>query len=199
MPLLYRKCPRSVEPQALSQRYYGILVLALTLFAPPSLAQSNPQTHEAAQLFHKCYDIILNANARSGVHYCGLAVDNPALSDTDRIDALIYRALSYKKLKFYVLALADYNQAAKLAPNDSIVLGNRGNLYRVMQRYEPALRDLDRALKLDPNNAAAHYARGLTYEILGLRNDARRNIRRAYELLPADPEIRRKARQYDLL
>ena len=50
----------------------------------------------------------------------------------------------------YDEALADFNRAIELDPEDAWALAGRGETYWAMGRYDQALADYDRAIELDP-------------------------------------------------
>ncbi|MGK7907510.1 MAG: tetratricopeptide repeat protein, partial [Synechococcus sp.] len=67
----------------------------------------------------------------------------------------------------YEEALADYNRAIELNPDDAWAIGSRGQAYRAMERYDEALEDFTRALELDPSLDWVIDERGDTYCIMG--------------------------------
>jgi tetratricopeptide (TPR) repeat protein len=77
------------------------------------------------------------------------------------------RGENYRKMGRYDRALADFNRAIELNPEDATALGGRGETYRAMGRYEEALADFDRGLELDPEDAWALAGRGDTYRAMG--------------------------------
>jgi len=64
-------------------------------------------------------------------------------------------------------ALADCNQALKLAPDDVNTRSNRGFVYLRMGQLDPALADLNAALAIDPERADPLYLRGLVERAKG--------------------------------
>ena len=59
-----------------------------------------------------------------------------------------------------VAAIADYNRAIELDPDDAAVYYNRGNAHVDQGNPVRAIADYSHALELDPDNAAAYYNRG---------------------------------------
>ena len=57
-------------------------------------------------------------------------------------------------------AIADYDQAIRLKPDDAVAYNNRGAAWYGKGDYARAIGDYDRALQIDPNvkNAAANKA-----------------------------------------
>lgn len=60
----------------------------------------------------------------------------------------------------YDVALADYDVAIQLEPDDAQAYFNRGLVKIELKRYEEALTDFDQAIDLNPNNADAYNNRG---------------------------------------
>ena len=56
-------------------------------------------------------------------------------------------------------AIADFDEAIKLDPNDATAYNNRGSAKEKLGDYASASADFDQAIKLDPNNATAHIQR----------------------------------------
>ena len=64
-------------------------------------------------------------------------------------------------------ALADCNQALKLAPDDINTLSNRGLAYFRMSQLDPALADFNAALAIDAQKADPLFLRGLVKRAKG--------------------------------
>ena len=64
-------------------------------------------------------------------------------------------------------ALADYDEAIRLKPNNAITLGARGRIYADLGQYDRALADYSEVIRLKPESAEAHYLRGKTRYISG--------------------------------
>src|SRR3974390_854122 len=84
-------------------------------------------------------------------------------------------------------ALADSNEAIRLAPNQARAYANRGDVYRQQGDLERALADLDEALRLDPTLTAAYTNRGLTHEARGNIEQARNDFTAALQHLQHRP------------
>ena len=66
-------------------------------------------------------------------------------------------------------ALADCNEALRLAPDDPATLDSRGFTYLKLGRFEQAIADYDAALARNPRDSGSLYGRGLAR--LRLQND----------------------------
>src|SRR6266536_23621 len=84
----------------------------------------------------------------------------------------------------YESALADFDRALQLRPDDYRSLADRGVTYRGMERYDEALADLNKAIDLDPNSARAIADRGQTYREMERYDEALADFTRAIDLNP---------------
>ena len=73
------------------------------------------------------------------------------------------RGISYRNRGDYAAALADFNQALSLNPNDADSLINRGATYRRMGDYDRALADYQEALRINPSHSDAWNSLGTLY------------------------------------
>jgi tetratricopeptide (TPR) repeat protein len=87
-------------------------------------------------------------------------------------------------------AETDYQQAAKIAPNDARPHFALGNLYVFEHKQQQAETELIKALELEPNNAKAHAALAGAYKALSQLGMAEAQLRAAVALDPANPEYR---------
>src|SRR6266536_168770 len=84
----------------------------------------------------------------------------------------------------YESALADFDRALQLRPDDYRSLADRGVTYRGMERYDEALADLNKAIDLDPSYAWAIASRGQTYRDMKRYDEALADFTRAIDLNP---------------
>ncbi len=61
------------------------------------------------------------------------------------------------------IALADYNEAIRLDPNEASVYNSRGVAWRAKQEYDKAIADYSEAIRLDPTYALAYCNRGFAW------------------------------------
>jgi tetratricopeptide (TPR) repeat protein len=94
------------------------------------------------------------------------------------------RALTYKSAGSFELALADYNKALEIKPDDTEAFSNRGNIYLTTGRYDLALADLNRALAVKPDLPVTLNSRGAVYFNQGRYDEALADFNRALELKP---------------
>ena len=73
----------------------------------------------------------------------------------------VNRAWAYGLEKQWDKAMADYNEAAKIAPDFSVVYNEKGLARLKMGKPDEALLNYDKAIKLDPKAAYSLFGRGL--------------------------------------
>src|SRR2546421_1594998 len=76
------------------------------------------------------------------------------------------RGETYRLLKEYQRAIADFDHALELDPNYAWAYGSRGQTYASLEENQRAIADFDHALELDPNYSWAYGSRGQTYRLL---------------------------------
>lgn len=89
----------------------------------------------------------------------GRFADQPAVI----FAALLQRALAYAGYGQLEIALADFDKAAALQPNDLNALYNRAVTLERLNRYDQALADLEKFLAQRPDELNALYERGYVY------------------------------------
>ena len=97
------------------------------------------------------------------------------------------RGVAYWRIDNFHAALADFNQAVKLFPENPATYNNRGNLLMSMGELDEAIRDFDRAVLLAPGYAGAFNNRANAKMKLSQYEDAIRDYTRAIKLTPTDP------------
>jgi len=104
--------------------------------------------------------------------------------------ARAYRILgqSYHNNMSYDRAIANYNRAIELNPNEAIYFYSRGKSYYKRTEHDRAIADFNRAIELDPNNVEYFYLRGLSYDANDEYNLAVADFSRAIELDPDNAE-----------
>src|SRR6266702_4480760 len=77
------------------------------------------------------------------------------------------RAAAYVLKGDYERALADYDEAIKLAPHTALAFAQRGEVHAKRRDYDSAIADYERAIELEPNLASAFSNRGLAWASKG--------------------------------
>ena len=99
---------------------------------------------------------LLNSDYRSAIVFFTKSLNlNPS--------SLAYsnRGSAYTSVHKYDDAIADYDRAIALNPNDAAAYDSRGVAKTHKGDYDGAIADSSRAIALDPNDAAAYYNRGI--------------------------------------
>lgn len=79
-------------------------------------------------------------------------------------------------------ALADFNEAIRLAPDRAIAYENRGTALQMLRRDAEALDDYNQAIRIKPNDPVYHLLRGTLLASMGRIDDARVDCARLKEL-----------------
>jgi predicted aspartyl protease len=89
----------------------------------------------------------------------------------------------------YDLAVLDYDQAIRLAPDDGSLFIDRGKILRTQSKLDQAISDFSHALDLGKKWTAAYRERGLTYELMGQSQQAVDDLATYDQLQPGDQEV----------
>ncbi|TRU72406.1 MAG: tetratricopeptide repeat protein [Microcystis viridis Mv_BB_P_19951000_S69] len=93
----------------------------------------------------------------------------------------------YKDQKKWDLALADYNKALTLNPNNPRAYMARADVYEERKEWDLALADYNRAIEIDANFAAAYGSRGVFYQTRKQWDLALADYNKAITIDPNDP------------
>ena len=107
----------------------------------------------------------------------------PAL---DQSTVHFYRGTAYYSKDDYDHAIADYDQAIQLQPDNAKAYNNRGLAYAYKGDYDRAIADYDRAIQLRPDHAKAYNNRGLAYYDKGDYDRAIADYTQAIQVRPDD-------------
>jgi tetratricopeptide (TPR) repeat protein len=119
------------------------------------------------------------------IPYLTCLINDANLDKATLVIALKERGKDHRLAEHTDDALADFNRAIKLDPDQCWLLAERGQTYRAMERYDDALADFNRAIELDPDQDWILAERGETYRAMERYDDALADFNRAIEL---DPE-----------
>ena len=89
----------------------------------------------------------------------------------------------------YEEALAAYNQALRIVPNDPQLYEKRGDILLLLKRSHEALDTYIQALTLLPDQSSLYKKRGDTLVALGQFNEAQETYEKAISLLPGNAEL----------
>jgi tetratricopeptide (TPR) repeat protein len=121
--------------------------------------QLSPQN---ANLYNEKWEVLSNLKR----HQESLSAINQAIALSPRAAFYSNRGVTYKVLKNYPKAIADYTKAIAINPEYAEVYSNRGAAYLNLKEYLKAITDLNKAIAINPALAFAYYNRGTTYSTL---------------------------------
>jgi len=105
--------------------------------------------------------------AKQVISACDRAIASQSLSTAQLEAAFIDRGNAYDDSGNHEAALADYNEALRLNPDDAFVYLNRGVTYQNTGRSELAIADFTKSISLLPNHQSTFKDRGQAYVKLG--------------------------------
>jgi tetratricopeptide (TPR) repeat protein len=107
-------------------------------------------------------------------------------ANLDAQDAADYvdRGLAWQKKGEYDKAIADYDQALAINPEDARACCCRGAAWRAKGEYDKAIADFNRALAINPQFASAHNGRGAAWYGKGEYDKALADLNEAIRLKP---------------
>lgn len=124
-------------------------------------------------------------NPKDGIQTCTAALDQGALTISDRAATYINRGILRSRAGDPTGALSDYNRG--LAVDGKLGEGyvDRGAVYIVLERYGDALKDIDQGLAVGANKPhIAYYDRAIVDEAMGNIRGAYMDYKKALELQP---------------
>lgn len=113
------------------------------------------------------------------------AVEVVKLLSIDRVyepKAYVARANLYDMAGGFEQALADYDTALRLKPDNAVVYQQRGLAYFGHGQLHEALTDFNKAIELEPNNATLYHNRGLAYAASDRTEKAMQDFSRSVEI-----------------
>jgi lipoprotein NlpI len=158
---------------------------AALLFLLPFAVPLRAQTSVSASLDKCIMDV--NGNPDEVLQACTAAIQSGILSETNRRAAYNDRGIAYRNKDDFDSAIADFNSALAINPNDDKVLNNRGAAYMYKGDNDRAIQDYDRAIMLNPDYFIAIKNRGAAYVNKGDYDRALKDYDRALELNPQHP------------
>ena len=121
------------------------------------------------------------------IEYNTKAIEYWRYRDGNKNKAIAYhnRGFAYGELKQYDKAIADFDKAIELNPEDVHVdYRNRGVAYRKLKQYDKAIADYDKAIELNPKDADTYHNRGFAYDELKQYDKAIADYDKAIKLNP---------------
>lgn len=156
-----------------------LFALAL-LAAAPALAASESE-------MRLCRDLRPDPPLR--IEACARALAAPDLTTRQQVELLSARARALDELGDYRRAIADYDAAIVLAPDDPVLRLNRGVAKIHDGRPADAIADYDTAIRMKPDWHLPYFDRAVALGDLGRRAAALKDYARAIRLKPDDAWI----------
>lgn len=123
---------------------------------------------------------ILNENAAA------LADISAAMGILADYDGYVIRGAINMRLNDYGAALKDFEQAARMKPDQATPVHNMGLVYLNQQKYGKAMDMFKKALKIDPEFALSHMNMAMAYREEGKLKKAMECVEKALELEPSN-------------
>ena len=96
--------------------------------------------------------------------------------------AYINRGIAYYELGDNQRAIADFNEALRINPNDALAYYDRGIVRVRLGEFQGAIADYSEALRINPNSAAAYQNRGVARRESGDKPGAIQDFQKAADL-----------------
>lgn len=188
-------------------RYFAVIIIFLILIIIPSV--SNSEKINSSEWLIKAIDELEKGELENALN----SVNNSIKLDTKNADAYLVRGHVYKKfgdsppemkeekktpwrdkavakklsdlkLKYYLRAIENFDEAIRLKPKDTRYYFDRGNTYAGINQHLQAIEDYNQAISLDPNFADAYNNRGAAYNELGQHFEAVADLNYCIQLKP---------------
>jgi tetratricopeptide (TPR) repeat protein len=171
-------------------------VWGLVIVQASHAAGAGPSQEQAENDRKTCFSLgnvnFVHADARdAGIEACTRRMTIPAVRNSPKALAAAYRARASWKNKKNDLdgALADFDESARLEPDNVETYDYRADVWKDKHNWDQAIANYDQAIRIDPSYAAAYYSRGTIYE----RQDNLARARADYNAAIAAPPRNRIA------
>jgi protein O-mannosyl-transferase len=186
------------ERLGLSQRFCGLAATAVALALGLSTVARNREFVEPEILWRKAL-AAEPRNERAMINLASQLIakkDHASLAEAERLLARVAETGRYPRVYSvnvglltksqgrFPEALAAIDAVLELAPDDAVMLAERGYVLWKLGRLPEALTDLDRALALDDQIAPAWLNRGSVLLDLGRREEAEQSFAQSVEVDP---------------
>jgi tetratricopeptide (TPR) repeat protein len=151
-------------------------VLAAAIVLPAHAGGLDDAKAGRLALQHGDYDEAIRLYSR--------AIESGDLSQDDLASAHESRGYAYDHKGQYDEAIADYDVAIRLKPDDAWAYSNRGNAYNKKGEHDRAIADFDTAIRLKPDDAGLYTNRGNAFSVKGQQDRAITDYDAAIRLKP---------------
>ena len=144
-------------------------------------------------LFDKILSLIAEAKWEECADACSefldLAEKDSSVSDLFKAGIYQRRGHALNEMGLHSSALADFDAAMELIPDNADLYSSRGNVYSQKREFDRAIADFNKALELDPKLPHIYNNRGAAYEKMGEFDRAIADYNKALELGPEPPAL----------
>jgi lipoprotein NlpI len=161
----------------------GIVMVGMTQVSP---ASNFATTNSADPRFRGCSEANQHHDDEAAVTDCSWIIDQAHMPDSSRGSALVARARAYRHLGKFDLALADLDEAQRIAPTLTELHQQRAFLFDAMHDEDGVIAEAAEALLLDPNDFAVLAARARAYIAKDKLDLAMADLNNALAVIPTD-------------
>ena len=127
--------------------------------------------------------------ADSRIAACTQVIQSQSSTASARAVAYYNRGIEHHGKGQDDLAIADYKQALRINPNNSLAYNNRGIAYHSKGQDDLAMADYNQTLRIDPNYALAYNNRGIVYHSEGQDDLAIADYNQALHIDPNNAHV----------
>ena len=139
----------------------------------------------------RCHGDSKTYSAQAKLAACNELIANRDRSDSDFADLVGARGYAYYRLKDFPRALADYDEAIRLRPNDPDAYLDRGLIFLDTAKFDEAVADFTRAHELDEDDIWPLANRGITHAWKKDRVRAEQDFQAVRAIDPSNPVLLR--------
>ena len=140
---------------------FALIATLLLCFCKFAWGQGNA---EAAKFSREGFQATKDKDWNKAVAAFGKAAELDSKLAPNLIAALQQRGAAYTSQQKFPEAIADFNEALKMKPNDPGIYERRAYVEMKMNDLDKALADYSEAIKLNPNEVRYYLYRGYIYE-----------------------------------
>jgi tetratricopeptide (TPR) repeat protein len=137
------------------------------------------------------------ANLQQAIHCYQEALKIEHLAPWDQAGYLHNLGDAHRRLEDYPAAIAAYDQALELNPEDAAARNRRGLAHLYSGHPARAVEDFTQMLELNPEDATAHYNTACTHALMGNVDEACRWLGKTIELDERYREMARDDEDFD--
>ena len=175
-----------LRPPAKGDRGIQRRLLNVVLGTPPAMTNDSP-----GALMEAAVDAMNRKDFRQAEALLSRAIDGYDGAEDRKARLLVMRGMTLAMQGKHDVAMADFDLALRLNPQDDRAYYARGLSHGSRNKFNQALTDFDTAIRLNPANPWALFYRGVTYARLRNSDAALKDLEAANRLLPENAKIDR--------